>query len=339
MAVAAMGTGAAMMYKYNKDYYKKYPILPEYRTWFRITMPSVLINKRCMDLINKDFEKHIIKPDGVKMTTRRIPTYDGSEMLLCIMEPEDVKPDEVLPCLVYYHGSGFVVEAFSSFYETTSEYVKQARCKLVFVNYRTLYKATADACFEDAYTGFVWTYENAEMLHIDKDRIAVAGDSAGGTLTAAVSHMTRDRKGPKILFTMFIYPVTDASMTSDSMKNFKDVPGWNPKANKKMWSELKKSLSPSMLKYASPLSNDDFTGLCDAYVEVEQFDCLHDEGVKYAEKLMENGYQVELNDVKGTFHGFDEKKDKIFGKQILELRSQRLRKVFEQKNQEFDKDN
>lgn len=334
LLAAAAVAGAAVLFKRKRDFDEKYPLLDEYRSLLNFTMPSWIINKKCMDFINKDYEKHIKQPEGVRLTVRRIPAFDGAEILISIMEPDDREPEEILPCLVYYHGGGFVFHAFSAFYDITAEYVKQARCKLIFVNYRTVYDANADTCYEDAYSALVWTYDNAESLQIDKNKIAVGGDSAGGCLAAAVTHLTRDRKGPDICYAMLIYPVIDSSLSTQSMKKYTDVPGWNAKANRKMWSELKKSLSPSMLKYASPILDSDFTGLCNAYIEVEQFDCLHDEGVNYAEKLMKNGYKVELNDIKGTYHGYDQKTDKVFSKQILELRSRKLKDAFAKKDKE-----
>lgn len=332
VGIAALAGGVALVCKNRKDYYKKYNILPEYRTIFRFTFKKYMINKTCMDFMNKGLENKISYPAGVTLCTRTIPTYDGTKIQVHIMEPENVAEDEVLPCLVYYHGGAYVMDLSASYFDLVSNYVKQARCKVVMPNYRTLYKATADACFEDAYSTLVWTYENADILHIDKERIAVGGDSAGGGLTAAVTHMTRDRKGPKVCFQMMIYPAVDDSLSTESMKKYTDSPIWNARANRKMWNEVKKSLSSEMERYASSLSNKNFTGLCNGYIEVEEFDCLHDEGKLYAEKLMENGYEVELNDVKGTFHGYDQSNGKLFGKQIIELRSDRLRKAFLKEN-------
>lgn len=328
VGIGAIVAGSALVYRNYKKYYEKYNILPEYKSIFRFTFKKHMIDKKCMDFMNKKFQNKICHPKGVTLCTRNIPTYDGTEIQVHIMEPENVTEDEVLPCLVYYHGGAYVMDLSAGFFDVVANYVKQARCKVVMPNYRTLYKATADTCFEDAYSTLVWTYENADMLHIDRERIAVGGDSAGGGLTAAVTHMTRDRKGPQLCFQMMIYPVVDDSLSTESMRKYTDTPVWNAKANRKMWSEVKKSLSPGMKKYASSLSNENFTGLCNGYIEVEEFDCLHDEGKLYAEKLIENGYEVELNDVKGTFHGYDQKAGKLLGKQIMELRSDRLRKAF-----------
>ena len=281
-----------------------------------------------MNLVNKRYKNLIVEDESVMTSTLKIPTYDGSEMLVNVMQPVDCKEDEKLPCMVYYHGGAFVFDAIPEYYPIIAKYVNQVRCKVVFPHYRTMYEGSTDVCFEDAYSTVIWTYENAEMLKIDKERIALGGDSAGGGLTAAVTHMLRDRKGPKVIFQMLIYPVVDSTLSTPSMKKYTDTQGWNAKANAKMWKEMKKRTSPSLMKYVAPILDFDFTGLCDAYIEVEEFDCLHDEGVLYAEKLMSKGYDVELNDMKGTYHGFDQKESKLIARQIFEIRSRALRKAF-----------
>lgn len=331
IGLGVVSSGMLAVGKNYRDYYKKYNILPELRSMIRITFLPQMINRKTMGFINRHCADKVLQPEDVVVSTQKIKSYDGKQILISTIEPDDVKEDEILPCLVYYHGGGYVLGLLSSYYTLAARYVRLARCKIVLPHYRTIYEGGADACFEDSYQALKWTYENAEQLRIDKDRIAVGGDSAGGGISAAVTHMSRDRKGPKICFQMLMYPAVDSSMSTESMKKCTDTILWNSKANAKMWKEMKKSMSSNMLKYASPLSNPDFSGLCNGYVEVEEFDCLHDEGVLYAEKLISNGYEVELNDMKGTYHGFDEDAKTTLGRHMFELRSERLKAAFQKK--------
>lgn len=326
--LATAAGGGLALYVRNKKYYKKYSILKELRSINPFIFPETTINSTFMKLMNRQYKDVIVENKNVITTSLMIPTYDGKEILVNVMQPIDCKEDEKLPCMVYYHGGAFILGATPGFYPIIEEYVNQVRCKVVFPHYRTIYEGSTDACFEDAFSAAVWTYENAEKLKIDKERIALGGDSAGGALTAAVTHMLRERKGPKVIFQMLIYPATDSTLSTPSMKKYTDTPGWNAKANAKMWKEMKTRLSPGLMKYVAPILDFDFTGLCNAYIEVEEFDCLHDEGILYAEKLISNGYEVELNDMKGTYHGFEQIRSRLIARQIFEVRSRALRKAF-----------
>lgn len=318
-------------YLRNKKLTAKYNFASEYKKTLGFTFPPAFINPVCIKLINKFGKGKVVELEDVITTSRYIPSYDGTKILVNTIEPLGCQ-EEKLPCFVYFHGGAYAIDSIPQYFSAMSKYANIARCKVVYVHYRTMYEKSADTCFEDAYSALVWTYENAENLNIDKERIAVGGDSAGGGIAAGVTHMCRDRKGPKIAFQMLLYPVVDVTMSTPSMEKFTDVPGWNARANAKMWKEVKQRLSPDMLKYASPILNPNVSGLCDAYVEVEEYDCLHDEGVNYAEKLKEGGYEVQLNDMKGTFHGFDQSQGKILAKQIFKTRADALRKAFQKED-------
>ena len=107
------------------------------------------------------------------------------------------------------------------------------------------------------------------------------------------------------LFQLLIYPVTDRRMQTESCKKFTDTPMWNSKLSEMMWHNYLQEDNPSNIAYASPMEADSFEGLPDAYVETAEFDCLHDEGIAYAEALRKAGAAVEINETKGTMHGFD----------------------------------
>ena len=98
---------------------------------------------------------------------------------------------------------------------------------------------------------------------------------------------------------MLVYPVIDPKMQSDSMKKFTDTPMWNSKLNEKMWRIYSKGQ-----KVFNPLQAD-LSDFPETYIETAQFDCLHDEGVNFADRLSKSGAKCELNETKGTMHGFD----------------------------------
>lgn len=262
--------------------------------------------------------KWIWRDSEVTVSRERIAGYEGAEIELLIFAPKDMQKDAPrgcdakAPCLVYYHGGGFFFEGAGYHYQLAKAYALGAMCKVIFVQYRLAPKHPFPIPVEDSYAALRWTFEHAEELSIDASRVAVGGDSAGGNLAAAVCQMARDRGTNLPLFQLLIYPATDRRMATESNRKFTDTPMWNSSLSKKMWpgylagAEVNAGTdgTPS-IAYASPMEAETFDGLPDAYVETAEFDCLHDEGIAYGLALREAGATVEINETKGTMHGFD----------------------------------
>lgn len=146
--------------------------------------------------------------------------------------------------------------------------------------------------------------EHAEFLGIDENDITIAGDSAGGNLAAGVTLLARDKQGPFIRKQMLIYPVLDVLQQTDSMREFAFTPMWNSILNDAMWKIYLKNGDLGMIQYASPILAD-LSGLPEAYIETAEYDCLRDEGIQYAEKLLKAGVPVVSHHTLGTVHGYD----------------------------------
>jgi acetyl esterase/lipase len=244
---------------------------------------------------------------------------------LTIYEPKGIEKNA--PCLIYLHGGAFVLKAAPYHKHLVCEYALKTPCKVVFVDYRLAPKYAFPVGVEDCYAACEWVNENAETLGIDKKRIAIGGDSAGGALTAAVCLMSLDRKTPDICFQMLIYPVMDARQNTESIKNYTDTPMWNSVFNKKMWQLYLKNGAPGQREYASPGEAVSFKGLPDSYIEVSEFDCLRDEGIIFADALAQSGVHVELNKTAGTIHGFDIAENSELVHQIVARRIKSLQKA------------
>ena len=115
------------------------------------------------------------------------------------------------------------------------KYASKAKCIVVFVHYRTSEKHPFPIPFADCWEGLEYIRQNSRKLHIDRRRIAVGGDSAGGALAAACTLRSRDERKLDICFQMLIYPVLDARMKTESMKKYTDSPVWNAPLSRKMW--------------------------------------------------------------------------------------------------------
>lgn len=239
----------------------------------------------------------------LRVRHRRLPSFDGRRIPVSIIEPRDVQPNA--PCLVYFHGGGFILPAVGYHYHVVREYVRQTGCKVVFPDYRLAPVYPFPTAHEDCYAIYEWVCRNHKKLNIDPKRIAVGGDSAGGCLSAGVTLMARDRGFAAPCCQMLVYPVTDRRMETESAKTILDAPVWDRKHSEAMWAWYTPDSGAAHLYYTSPMEAEDLTGLPDAYVETADFDSLRDEGKAYAERLQEAGVNVEYHLSVGTVHGFE----------------------------------
>lgn len=260
----------------------------------------------------------------IKKTKKIIEGYRGEDIEVTIYEPQNIKTNA--PCIINFHGGAFIFREFGHKHKIAMQYAHEVPCKVVFVHYRLAPEYPFPVGVEDCYASLLWVHSNSKELGINHNKIAVAGDSAGGDLAAAVTHMAKDRNGPKICFQMLVYPVLDSSQSTKSIKELSDGPAWNSNLNRQMWEYYLKDGDKGMLKYASPTSSKSFEGLPPAYIETEEFDCLRDEGNIYAEKLKKAGVDVCLNELKGTFHGFDSMYNKDIVRRTMATRIEILKR-------------
>lgn len=247
--------------------------------------------------------RSLFRDKSFEVTREYVRSFDGAEIELLVIEPTGVT--ENAPCMVYYHGGGFFFGASWHHYNMARAYSKEGGCKLIFPQYRLAPNYPYPHAPEDCYAALKYAYENADRLGINKDKIAVGGDSAGGALCAAVVQMARDRGDALPLFQMLIYPVTDRRMKSESMTSFVDTPMWNARLSRLMWQGYTGDGEVENIAYASPAEAQSLAGLSPAYVETAEFDCLRDEGIEYARALADAGVPVELNETHATMHAYD----------------------------------
>lgn len=327
--IAALAAGAGIgAWCIHRD--QKYPVRRELRFANKLAVPGWTLNLKTAEMANRALDRMTLTlpapPKGVERWGTQIFSEDGTPVRLTRYRPKGL--DWAAPCLVYFHGGGFCVRDAGYIHRYAAPYAEGARCEVVFVHYRTADIAPFPTPFEDCYAALRWVWENAPRLRLDRARIAVGGDSAGGALAAACALRSRDEDGPRLCFQLLVYPVTDSRMGAASMRKYTDSPMWNAKLNQKMWELYLREGDHGMSQYAAPLLARDFSNLPPAYVEVEEFDCLHDEGIAYANALEKAGVEVQIEDVKGTFHGFDFLADKEIAKAMAEKRIQALRDAF-----------
>ena len=259
---------------------------------------------RFYPLLNAGYSRYKCKSDDdVKVTCYLTPGYKDEKLSTLVIEPREY--NEKLPCIVFYHGGGFLLKASQAHYQVVKWYASKANCKVVFADYRLLPENKYPIAIEDCYSTYIWALENSDKLGIDPDKIIVTGDSAGGNISCAVTMMLKDRNVLLPKGVLLVYPVLDKRMKTDSMKNYTDTPIWDSRCNKQFWDMYLKEKDRDIAKYASISEAESVDYFPSTYIEVAEFDCLHDEGMEFGQRLESEGVSVEIHDIKGACHGFE----------------------------------
>ncbi len=281
----------------------KYPIKKEFFPFSHFT-PPISEKFLAMSVSHMKTPKYIYKDKELNVSRHEVASYDGERIECFLMSPKSI--DGNAPCLIYIHGGGFVLPAAGYHYKNAMRYAKEVGCRVVFVNYRLAPRHKHPVFFEDCYAAMCWVYDHADTLGIDTSRIGIGGDSAGSTLAVGVCMMAKDRAHPvKFLLQMLPYPYLDARGSSESCKKYTDTPMWNSSLSDRIGPMTRVDRNNPSYVYYSPVEAESFADLPPAYIETAEFDCLHDDGILYAQKLREAGVEVVLNETRGTMHGFD----------------------------------
>ncbi|MEO6700683.1 MAG: alpha/beta hydrolase [Jatrophihabitantaceae bacterium] len=208
--------------------------------------------------------------------------------------------------LLHLHPGGFVGGDLDIDHAWKVELTRSLGITIVSVDYRLAPEHRYPAALLDCYRGLRWFADQADDLGIDRNRIGVIGQSAGGGLAAALALLARDRGGPAICLQVLVQPELDDRLNTPSMRAFTDTPVWNlPRALMSWQSYLggQRHARGDVPCYAAPSRATDLAGLPPAYLSVAEFDPLRDEGINYASALLQAGVRTELHVFPGTFHG------------------------------------
>ncbi len=209
-----------------------------------------------------------------------------------------------LPCIYWVHGGGYMFGSALMDDPRINRWVEELDCVVVSVEYRLAPEHPYPAPLEDCYAGLFWTYSHADDLGIDRNRIVVAGASAGGGLAAALALVARDRGKVPIAYQLLIYPmIDDRNVTVSS--NFA-APIWSRDANRLGWrAYLGGDGGDDIPYYAAPARATDLRGLPPSFIAVGTVDVFRDEDIDYARRLLEAGVPTELHVYEGAPHGFE----------------------------------
>jgi len=240
------------------------------------------------------------EPVGEK-TERTIPGPTG-DIPIRVYRPNTEGPHSLI---MLFHGGGWVVGDLDAEDSTSRGLVNRVDAVLVSVDYRMAPETRFPGAPEDCYAATVWAVEHAEELGVDASKLAVAGTSAGGNLSAAVALMARDRGGPHIEHQVLFCPVIDHNFdTASYIENANDY-GLTRGGMIWFWEQYLGPDGDGHDPYASPIRAESLAGLADATVISAQYDPLLDEAAAYAAALKAAGVDTTYTEYPGMTHGFN----------------------------------
>ncbi|MEV6040394.1 alpha/beta hydrolase [Nonomuraea sp. NPDC052116] len=233
-----------------------------------------------------------------------VPGGPSGEVSIRIFRPAGAQG--TLPVILYVHGAGWVFGNAHTHDRLVRELTVRAQAATVFVNYSLSPEAKYPTAIEEIYAALQWISEHGAEHDLDPARIAVAGDSVGGNMTAATTILAKRRNGPKLAAQLLFYPVTDAAFDTGSYDQFATGYFLSRDGMKWFWDQYTTDPAQRAEITASPLraSLDELAGLPPALVIVAEADVLRDEGEAYAAKLRAAGVPTTAVRYQGIIHDF-----------------------------------
>ncbi|WP_431240209.1 alpha/beta hydrolase [Mycolicibacterium aichiense] len=208
------------------------------------------------------------------------------------------------PVLVYLHGGGLVMGSNHSFEPLARELARASGAAVVAVEYRLAPESPPPAQFDDAYAATEWVAAQANTLGVDGGRLAIVGDSAGGSLAAAVALAARDHSGPRICAQVLLYPGLDRDMGAESITSMPDAPLLRHDDILYMHELVDRGAGVSHDPYQIPAYANDLAGLPATLMVTGECDPIRDWGERYAHRLRDAGVQTMVTRYPGMYHGF-----------------------------------
>jgi acetyl esterase len=208
------------------------------------------------------------------------------------------------PIVAYFHGGGWVLGTLDTHEDVCRTLVNRSGVLLVSVGYRRAPEHRFPVPLEDCVAAVRWCALRGAEIGGDGGRVAVAGDSAGGNLAAAVALRLRDEGGPPLAIQVLIYPVTNFGFDTESYREYAEGFGLTRGLMRYFWKSYLANATDGRQAYASPLQAANLSDLPPALILTAQYDVLRDEGEAYAARLAQAGVRVRCTRYQDMNHGF-----------------------------------
>ncbi|MBP2419095.1 alpha/beta hydrolase [Microlunatus capsulatus] len=303
LAVTALGAGAALVRAGGRRRALVAAVPADLRhpaLYLPFTVSAPLLR-----LVRRTTPRPSALAPGTTVRRKRVPGRDGSPPVdVLVYEPAGRRRPS--GALLWVHGGGFVLGDPVTYHDLCSRWADELGVVVVSVDYRLAPEHPFPAGLQDCYAGLRWLHEQADALGVDRSRVAVGGDSAGGGLAATLAQLATDRGEVDVCFQLLLYPMLDdrTALRGD------DGTGrlvWTPTSNRFAWTAYL-GHAPTAVEdrpYAAGARREDLRGLPPAWVGVGDVDLFHAEDLAYVERLRDAGVPCALHVAPGMYHGAD----------------------------------
>lgn len=257
-----------------------------------------------MSLQNRASTDVVKVDDDIHVEEVKIQGQDDNEIRVLVFSSKEKVSDAV--GLLWLHGGGYAIGTPDQDAALISEFIRKENTIVVAPDYRHSVEAAYPAALNDCYETLLWMNENSEQLGINNDQLFVAGQSAGGGLTAATVLYSRDMAEVNVAFQIPIYPMINSKMNLPSAIGNEELL-WNSDRNHIAWQLYLGDLymTDEIPKYASPSEEKNKAGLPPAYTYVGTLDPFYDETIQYVNELKADEVEVTYHVYDKAYHGFD----------------------------------
>ncbi len=244
-------------------------------------------------------------PSVESITAICIPCRDGQSVSARLYKPVELKEEsDSLPVLLYFHGGGYCVGSLDSHDSLCRALAALTPCCVLNVAYRLAPEYRFPTAVHDAQDAYQWVLSSGSEYNLDVTRIAVGGDSAGGTLATGLTIVARDSKWPQPVLQVLLYPCTSA--WQNTVSHFRLAQGYLLDAPTLQWmfAHYLRDETDRMDARFAPLEASDLSALAPALLVLAEYDPLIDEGISYGDKLNSAGVSTQIKIYSGVTHDF-----------------------------------
>lgn len=260
-----------------------------------------------------------------------IPGPEGAPEVRVLLYRPPGQAQAARPALLHIHGGGYILGVPEMLDVPNRQLAVELDCVIASVDYRLAPETPFPGPIEDCYAALCWLHDSAEDLGIDRARVAIGGESAGGGHAAALAIYARDKGGPSICFQLLDCPMLDdRTGTGADPHPHTGHFVWTPASNRFGWGALLgvEPGGPDVPANGSPARVEDLSGLPPAFIQIGALDLFLEESLEYTRRLTRAGVPVELHVVPGGYHGFTLASDAPQTRLVNDLRAKALARAF-----------
>lgn len=275
-------------------------------------MPSFVLTEAILPLLRQGFgaglglEENPQALEKVEATRRTVPGRSGDpDVGITLHVPRST--GVVRGAILHIHGGGYISGQPYALIPSHRLLAMELDCVIVSVDYRLAPDTRFPGAIEDCYAALAWLVAQADELGVDRSRIGVMGESAGGGLAASLALLARDRGEYALAFQHLVYPmIDDRTCTTDNPHPYAGEFVWTPTSNRFGWKCLlgEEPGGADVSPYAAASRATNLSGLPPAFINVGALDLFVDENIDYAQRLIRAGVPTELHVYPGAYHGF-----------------------------------